>query len=236
MHSSLNASVISFCIHSADDFCRFHADRADPLQEVDDLFLVICKAVVVKLFSNRRVFGLTFLVVFENPFKGRAVAELVLPGGGWNAFQGRHAVQLYGAVSLVGLEDGFDNHGWLSGFRCFVHPFQGERIGLLVPEVKHHKLPAPGRPFTEVVVKGDAGEFPFEVEPVLLPIGGSVEDGVDVMDNIEAGDLFVFVFTVELLQRIVSNVVSAFALPVVTIEREALGFFKEIKRWNMFYC
>ena len=74
---SINFSLI-ICpnrFHRTDDVHRLHADRADPLHEVGDLFLVIGKAVGVELFADCRVFGLALLVVFEDPLDCGTVAE-----------------------------------------------------------------------------------------------------------------------------------------------------------------
>ena len=58
-----------------------------------------------------------------------------------------------------------------------------------------------------------------------------MQDGVDVMEDIEAGDRLVLVMALKLLQCPVGDVVSACAVPVVTVEGEALGFFEKVKRW-----
>ena len=189
---------------------------------------MIGKAIGVELLTDCRVFGLALLVVFDHPLDSGTVAEPILPGGRWNARQCRRTIQLYGAISFVGLEHRFDYYGQLAGFRCFVHLLQGERIDLFIPEMKFHQPPAPGRPIPEVIVKGDTGEFPFEVEPVLLPIGGIVEDGVDIMEDIEAGDRLVLVMALKLFQCPVGDIVSACALPVVMVEGEALGIAVEV--------
>lgn len=62
------------------------------------------------------------------------------------------------------------------------------RFDGFVVEVELHELLAPGGPLPEVVVEGDAGEFPLEVEFVFLAVGGVVQDGVDVMENVLFGD------------------------------------------------
>ena len=58
-----------------------------------------------------------------------------------------------------------------------------------------------------------------------------MENGVDVMKDIEAGNRLVLVMALKLLQCPVGDVVSACSLLVVTVEGEALGFFEKVKRW-----
>jgi hypothetical protein len=117
-------------------------------------------------------------VIFEDPLDCGTAAEPILPGGGRNAFQGRRTVQLNEAGSLIGLENRFDGERHLSGFRFYLYARQRIGLGLFIPEVKLHQPPAPSCPFPKVVVKGNAGKFPLEVEPLLLPVGGIVEGGV----------------------------------------------------------
>ena len=65
-----------------------------------------------------------------------------------------------------------------------------QRVGLslLVVQVQVHQLPAPGGPLPKVVVEGDARELALEVLLVLLAVGGVVQHGVDVVEDVELGD------------------------------------------------
>ena len=40
----------------------------------------------------------------------------------------------------------------------------------------------------EIRGKGDAGQFPAEVGGVFLPVGGMVQEGIDVMEDVPFGD------------------------------------------------
>lgn len=70
--------------------------------------------------------------------------------------------------------------------------------------------------------------MPFEVESVLLPIGGIVENGVDIMEDIEVGDCLVLVMALKLLQCPVGDVFTASAVFVITVEGKALGIAVEM--------
>ncbi len=71
--------------HRFDDFLGFDTDAGDAQEKVDHVLLVIGEAVGVEFFANGGVFGGFFFVLVKNPFQGRAVAELVIPGGLGNA-------------------------------------------------------------------------------------------------------------------------------------------------------
>jgi hypothetical protein len=61
-----------------------HADGRDACQEIYDLLLVVGEAVGVEAGADGGVLRLLFLVLVEDPFERRAVAEPVLPGLGWD--------------------------------------------------------------------------------------------------------------------------------------------------------
>ena len=76
----------------------------------------------------------------------------------------------------------------------------------------------------EVRGQGDAGQFPAEVGGVFLPVGGMVQQGVDIMEDVPLGDGVIVVMGAELLQGPVGEVFPAVgAVFGVGVEGEALG-------------
>ena len=68
-----------FSAHGFDDLHRLDAHARDALEKIDHLLLVIREAIGVELLADGRVLRRLFLVLVENPFKRRAVAELAAP-------------------------------------------------------------------------------------------------------------------------------------------------------------
>lgn len=81
------------------------AHRRHTHQQVDDLFFVIGEAVSVELLTDGWVVGFLFFVLVENPFERGAVAESVIPSFGWDAGQGRFAVDDDPTSLFVGFQD-----------------------------------------------------------------------------------------------------------------------------------
>ena len=81
-----------------------------------------------------------------------------------------------------------------------LHPLQGIRLGRLEADVQFQQLPAHPHPCGEVPVHGQPGELPQQVKGVLLPVGGVVEHGVGVGEDVLGGDAIVAVVLPELPQ------------------------------------
>ena len=111
---------------------------------------------------------------------------MVLPRQGGDAAEGGQGVEFDGAVGFVGLELGFV--GCARAGRVGFVAQQGVGFDGFVMQVQRHECLAPRRPLPKVGVKRDAGEVALEVEPVFFAVGGVVEDGVDVVEDVVFGD------------------------------------------------
>lgn len=180
--------------HLVDDAYGFNADGADAHEQINNLFFVIFEAVGVELFADGGVFGFALFVAVQHPFQGGAVAELVLPRFGGDAAEGGEGIDFDAAVGATRrvartgrcVFDRFEA-GFVGGarvFRVFVVALQRVRFDGFVVEVELHELLAPAGPLPEVVVEGDAGEFALEVELVFGAVGGVVQHGVDVVEDV----------------------------------------------------
>lgn len=78
----MDGTQFSLHFHLPNNLHRLDADSADALEQVNDGFVVIEKAIRVKLGPDGRVAKGVFFVAVEDPFQGGAVAQAVLPGGG----------------------------------------------------------------------------------------------------------------------------------------------------------
>ena len=63
--------------HQFDYPHRLDADAGDLLEEMNHVLLVLRKTVSVEFLPNAQVLRRLFLVLVENPFQRRAVAELI---------------------------------------------------------------------------------------------------------------------------------------------------------------
>jgi len=90
----------------------------------------------------------------------------------------------------------------------------------------------------EIVVEGDAGELPFKVEFVLFAVGGVVQDGVDVMEDVlfcRGGSRTAptsGVPRLKLRQRPIGDVVYAVAQLIVAIKRKASTIAIKMQVYN----
>ena len=161
------------------------------------------------------------LVLVDDPFEGGAVAEVVVEDFGRDAFQGEEVV-----VDEGGLVRGEFHlvHPPVEGRARFLHPLQGIFRLLLIVDVEFGQA-RPGLGKTpKIRGEGDAGQFPAEVGGVFLPVGGMVQEGVDVMEDVPLGDGVIVVMGAELLQGPVGEVFPAVgAVFGVDVEGEALG-------------
>src|ERR1700722_15955876 len=89
-----SAQLPLMAAHRVHDLHRRNTDPRYPLQEVDDLLLVICETVGIELLAYRRVLGRRLLVLVENPIQRGAAAELVMSCLNRNSCKLRFAVQL----------------------------------------------------------------------------------------------------------------------------------------------
>ena len=108
---------------------------------------------------------------------------------------------------------------------------------------------APSRPPGEVVVEGDSRKLPAQVELVSFAVGGVVQDGVDVIEDVCFGDVMFlevsirsvaslgdtsghFCFAVvrpELCQAPIGDVLEPVAGFVIAVEGKALRFFQKVE-------
>ena len=97
---------VSMCslAHRLDDRLRLDRYARYAHEQIDHFFLVVGEAVGVELLADGRVFGLLFLVLVENPFQRRAVAELVVLGLGRHPGQRGLRIEHNAAGFPVGLE------------------------------------------------------------------------------------------------------------------------------------
>ena len=116
-----------------------------------------------------------------------------------------------------------------------------QRIGLggLEPDVQVQQLLAHLGPVVEVRVQGQAGELPQQVHGVFVPVGGIVEHGVGVGENLLGGDAvlpgqglkflapLLPVVVVDAVDAPLGNVADPFAVRRVAVEGQALGLFGE---------
>src|SRR5689334_15027320 len=79
--------------HRATDPHGRDAHGRDAAEEVDDLLLVVGKAVGVEVGADGGVLRFLLFVLVEDPLERRAVAEPVLPGLRRNAREGGLAVE-----------------------------------------------------------------------------------------------------------------------------------------------
>ena len=79
----------------------------------------------------------------------------------------------------------------------------------------------------EIGREGNAGQIALEVGLIAFAVAGMVQEPVDVVEDVPLGDRVVAVVGAEAVQRPVSDVIAAIAaILVVSVEGEALGFFK----------
>ena len=176
----------SFIFHFGDDFHCFDANGRYPPHQIRHILFIIRKTVGIKLLPDSGVFGLAFFVAVKHPFDGRAVAQFVIPGLGRDAAERGSRVQLDDAVGFVSFEAG--SVWFAAGIGVDVGARQRVGGDGFVVQVQGHELLAPGRPLPEVVVEGDAREVAFEVELVFFAVGGMVQDGVDVVEDVLFGE------------------------------------------------
>ena len=117
----------------------------------------------------------------------------------------------------------------LRGSPGFLHVLQGIFRLLLIVDVEFGQaLPGLGEA-PEIRGQGEAGQFPAEVGGVFLAVGGMVQEGIDVMEDVPFGDGVIPVMGAELLQGPVGEVFPALgAVFGVDVEGEALGGIADI--------
>src|SRR6266849_3582198 len=91
-------------LHRLDDRDSPHTNRCQAREKINNYLLVICETVSVEFRSNGRVFRLRLLELVENPFKGRAIAKLVIPSFGGDTGKCGFRVENDTASFLVCLE------------------------------------------------------------------------------------------------------------------------------------
>ena len=112
----------------------------------------------------------------------------------------------------------------LRGDAGFLHVLQGIFRLLLIVDVEVGQARPGLGEAPEIRGKGDAGQFPAEVGGVFLPVGGMVQQGIDVMEDVPLGDGVIVVMGAKLLQGPVGEVFPAVgAVFGVGVEGEALG-------------
>ena len=149
----------------------------------DHPLLVVGKPVAVEPLPDRRVPGLPLLVLVEHPLEGGAAAQPVLPRPRRHPGQCRPLVQGDRPPFFVGPQDGPLRINPLP-----VLPLQRVRLGGLEPDVQVQQLLSHLGPVVEVGVQGQAGELPQQVHGVFAAVGGIVEYGVGVGENLIGGD------------------------------------------------
>ena len=112
----------------------------------------------------------------------------------------------------------------LRGAPGFLHALQGIFRLLLIVDVEFGQARPGLGEAPEIRGQGDAGQFPAEVGGVFLPVGGMVQEGIDVMEDVPLGDGVIAVMGAEFLQGPVGEVFPAVgAVFGVGVEGEALG-------------
>ena len=125
------------------------------------------------------------LVLVDDPIEGGAVAEFVGEDLRGDALQGEEVVVDEGG--FVRGEFHFV-HPPVEGRARFLHILQGIFRLLLIVDVEFGQARPGVGEAPEIRGKGDTGQFPAEVGGVFLPVGGMVEEGIDVMKDVPLGD------------------------------------------------
>lgn len=152
------------------DYCdRLNADADNLADQADDVAGIVLAVRIGVAFD---------LVLFHDPFEGRAVAEPVVERFGRDAAQGEGFVYADGALVLAELHLG-------NTFRIrnglIFDMFEGPRIERLVFEVKAREFFPRGSERVEVGCEGDAREFTFQVSGVAFAVIGVMKERVDVV-------------------------------------------------------
>jgi hypothetical protein len=72
-------SSASMGLHCLDNLCRIYTHTHHALEKIDYLLFVIRETITVELLPDSLVLRRPFLVLIENPFQCRAVAQSVGP-------------------------------------------------------------------------------------------------------------------------------------------------------------
>ena len=135
------------CSHRLDDLHRLDAHARHAHQQVDDLLLVVGEAVGVELLADGRVLRRLFLVLVENPFQRRAVAELVVPASGGTPVSCVSLSSRMLPASLSALSIAFGASPALRDFLVRrVDALQRPRLDRLVADVQRPSASRPSRP------------------------------------------------------------------------------------------
>ena len=77
---------------------------------------------------------------------------------------------------------------------------------------------APSGPFGEVVIEGDSRKLPAQVELIGFAVGGVVQNGVDVGEDVLFSDAVVRVVRAELIQAPIGDVLEPVSRFVIAVE------------------
>ena len=175
--------------HRLDDRHGLDADARNAPEKVDNLLLVIGEAVRVELLADGRVLRRLFLVLVENPFQRRAVAEPVGPGFGRHAGELRLAIEDDDSVVGIGAQDRLRPEPGGGGLGVGnVRADERPRLDAFVADVQRHQPLAPIRPAPEVFVEGNAREFALQILRVCFAIERIVQHRIDVVKDRVLGD------------------------------------------------
>ena len=241
--------------HLFHDPHRLHADRTHAPQQLNHGLFILREPIRIELLRNRRVFGLLLFVAFENPLQRGICPQPIFPrlrrdaaqGGLVNQFQFRLclcepsiASQRLPAVSPESTELR-RIWGRCPDPRAEVSTRSNAYAStVFIPQMQLHQPLPPIRPLPEILIKRNSRKLALQIDLILRPIRGMMQDGVHVMENIDFGysgfDIrlsgIAFRFSsiafrisfFELTQRPIGDILRTRFAPnfAVTVERETL--------------